>query len=205
MISVLMFVACLYPLVLWVGLGLTGGLSANPPEYLIRSSGEWALVVLCLVLLATPLNRYARISVLLMHRRMLGLFAYFYSALHLLGWALWEQAFLLDAMWHDVVTRWFITVGVLAFVLLTPLALTSTSGWMRRLGRNWKRLHYAIYAAIFLSVWHFWLVRAGKNDFFEVWVYAGVIVLLCLPRLIQLTRLRCLFRAGKASPKHKVL
>ncbi|MBC7204118.1 MAG: sulfoxide reductase heme-binding subunit YedZ, partial [Pusillimonas sp.] len=100
MISVLMFVACLYPLVLWVGLGLTGGLSANPPEYLIRSSGEWALVVLCLVLLATPLSRYARISVLLTHRRMLGLFAYFYSALHLLGWALWEQAFLLGAMWH---------------------------------------------------------------------------------------------------------
>tara|TARA_R110000850_G_scaffold277133_1_gene423306 strand:- start:82601 stop:83173 length:573 start_codon:yes stop_codon:yes gene_type:complete len=188
MTSVLMFLACLYPAFLWLFLGLTGGLTANPPEYLIRSSGEWALVALCVVLLATPLSRYARISVLLKHRRMLGLFAYFYSILHLLGWAFWEQGFGLEAMWLDVVTRWFITVGVVAFVLITPLALTSTHGWMRRLGRNWKRLHYGIYPAIALSIWHFWLVRAGKNDFFEVWVYLAVVLLLCLPRLIQLRR-----------------
>lgn len=189
MISVAMFLACLYPVFLWIGLGLTGGLTANLPEYLIRSSGEWALVALYLVLLATPLSRYGRVALLLTHRRMLGLFAYFYLVLHLLGWALWEQGFVLTAMWHDVLTRWFITVGVVAFVLLTPLAFTSTNGWMRRLGRRWKRLHYAIYPAIGLSIWHFWLVRAGKNDFFEVWVYVALVLLLCVPRLIRSRRL----------------
>ena len=125
MISVLMFFACLYPVFLWVGLGLTGGLTANPPEYLIRSSGEWALVALCVVLLATPLSRYARISVLLKHRRMLGLFAYFYSILHLLGWAFWEQGFGLEAMWLDVVTRWFITVGCVASGAIGSACITA--------------------------------------------------------------------------------
>ncbi len=185
---VLIFLVCLYPLALWGYLAVVGDLSANPAEYLTRSSGEWALVGLCLALLASPAQRLLGFALLLRHRRMLGLFAYFYAVLHVLAWALWEQGVSLSGMWSDIVTRLFITVGAVAFVLLTPLALTSTQGWVRRLGVQWKRLHWLVYPAVVLSVVHFYQVRAGKNDFADVWAYALVTLVLLATRFLKKKR-----------------
>lgn len=167
-----LFVLCLYPIARWLWLGTHDGLSANPPEFLIRSSGIWALVLLWLTLCVTPLRRLLNRPVLVRYRRMIGLYAFFYTVLHVVAWALWDRGGVWSAMWDDIGTRTFITVGTIATVMLVPLALTSTKGSVRRLGRNWTRLHALIYPAAILSVWHFYLMRAGKNDFFEPNVYA---------------------------------
>lgn len=178
-----LFVAGLFPLLRWLWLGWHDALSANPAEFLIRSSGIWALVALCLTLAVSPLRRLLRQPVLIRFRRMLGLFSFFYTVLHVLAWAWWEMGWSLAAMWNDFMQRPFIAIGVFAVVPMMALAFTSTRGWMRRLGPGWQSLHQTIYAIAFLSVWHFWLVRAGKNDFAEVYVYGGVLAVLLLLRL----------------------
>ncbi|NYT38314.1 sulfoxide reductase heme-binding subunit YedZ [Allopusillimonas soli] len=178
-----LFLLCLYPLARWFWLGFSGGLGANPPEFLIRSSGVWGLVALLLTLAVTPLRRMLRQPALVGLRRMLGLFAFFYTCLHLAAWALWERGLSPAAMWDDVIERTFVTVGMLAFVPMLALAFTSTRGWMRRLGRGWQMLHCSIYIIAALSVWHFWLVRAGKNDFLEPYAYMAVLAALLLFRL----------------------
>lgn len=184
----LLFLIGLYPLLRWVWLGLNDGLSANPPEFLIRSSGIWALIFLCLTLCVTPLRRYLGQPALIRCRRMLGLFSFFYTVLHVLAWAYWERGWSLSAMWSDVVQRPFIAVGVFAVLPMTALAMTSTRGWMGRLGSRWQTLHSSIYTIAVLSVWHFWLVRAGKNDFAEVYGYGLVVVVLLALRPIFAAR-----------------
>lgn len=179
----LLFLIGLYPVIRWVWLGMQGALTANPPEFLIRSSGIWALVALCLTLAVTPLRRLLAQPALVRCRRMLGLFAFFYTVLHVLGWAYWERGWSALAMWDDVVQRTFITVGVAATVPMLALALTSTRGWMSRLGTYWQTLHRSVYAIVLLSLWHFWLVRAGKNDFDEVYAYGVVVAVLLLMRV----------------------
>ncbi len=179
----LVFLLCLYPLARWLWLGYADGLGANPPEFLIRSSGIWALVALLLTLCVTPLRRALGQPALLRLRRMLGLFAFFYTCLHLLGWAFWERGWSLASMWEDIVQRTFIAVGMLAFIPMLALAATSTHGWMRRLGHRWQSLHRSIYLIAILSVWHFWLVRAGKNDFNEPYLYAVLLAVLLLARV----------------------
>lgn len=179
----LVFLLALYPVWRWVWLGFNDGFGANPPEFLIRSSGIWALVALLLTLAITPLRRLIRQPALVRLRRMLGLFAFFYTCLHLLGWAFWERGWSLASMWDDILQRTFIAVGMIAFVPMVALACTSTRGWMRRMGRYWQDLHYTIYVIAALSVWHFWLVRAGKNDFFEPNTYGAVLAVLLLARL----------------------
>jgi len=141
------------------------GLGANPPEYLIRSTGIWAVVLLWVTLCVTPLRRLIGQPALVRVRRMLGLFSFFYTTLHVLGWAWWERGWSVTEMWTDVLQRTFVWVGVLAVIPMLLLAMTSTRGWMRRLGSGWQRLHYSIYPIAALSVWHFWLVRSGKADF----------------------------------------
>src|SRR5690606_34506674 len=136
-----LFIACLYPVMRWFWLGFHDGLTANPPEFLIRSSGIWALVALCLTLAITPLRRYLNQPALLRCRRMLGLYTFFYSALHLLGWAYWERGMSLSAMWDDIVQRPFIAIGMVAMVPMLAQAVTSTRGWMSRLGARWHTLH----------------------------------------------------------------
>ncbi|MGA0583032.1 MAG: sulfite oxidase heme-binding subunit YedZ [Castellaniella sp.] len=180
----LLFMAGLYPLLRWVVLGMSGGLSANPAEFLIRSSGIWALVALWLTLSVTPLRRLLGQPALVRVRRMLGLFAFFYTSLHVLGWAWWECGGSLAAMFDDVAQRTFILLGMLAFLPMAALAVTSTQGWMRRLGRHWQTLHRAVYGIAALSVWHFWLMRAGKNDFFEPGLYGWILAGLLLMRVI---------------------
>lgn len=181
----LLFLVCLYPVFRWVALA-TGeeGLGANPPEFLIRSTGIWALVLLWLTLCVTPLRRLIGQPALVGVRRMLGLFSFFYTALHVLGWAYWERGWSLAEMWADILQRTFVWVGVLATVPMLLLALTSTRGAMRRLGRRWQQLHAAIYAIAVLSVWHFWLVRAGKVDFREPLIYAAVLAVMLTVRYL---------------------
>lgn len=175
--------ACgLFPLLRWFALGAAGGLGANPQEFLTRSSGIWALALLWATLAVTPARRLGWTS-LLRHRRKLGLYAFFYTVLHVLAWAVWDRGGVPAAMWEDLWRRDFIGVGALAVLCLVPLALTSTQGWMRRLGRGWKRLHTLVYPAAALSVLHFDWMRAGKNDFLEPRLYALVLALLLAARL----------------------
>lgn len=174
----------LFPLLRWVVLGATQGLGVNPQEFLTRSSGIWALALLWLVLCVTPLRRLAGWGWLVRHRRALGLYAFFYTILHVIAWAVWDRGGVPAAMWADIWQRSFISVGVIAVLLLVPLALTSTKGWIRRLGRGWKRLHWLIYPAAVLSVLHFDWMRAGKNDFLEPRLYAGLLAILLGLRLV---------------------
>lgn len=179
-----LFLLALYPVFQWIWLGFSNGLSANPPEFLIRSSGVWALIALCLTLAVTPLRRLIRQPALVRCRRMLGLFAFFYTFLHVLAWAYWERGWSLVSMWRDIIERPFIAIGVIAVVPMVAMALTSTQGWMRRLGPRWQTLHRAIYLIAALSVWHFWLIRAGKNNFFEPNTYGVIVALLLLARVV---------------------
>ena len=184
------FLLCLIPLFRWIWLGANAGLSANPAQFLILSSGIWALVTLIATLTITPVRRIINQPALVGLRRMLGLFSFFYTMLHIIGWALWEHGLLLSSMWQDTIGRTFITVGVLATIPMLALALTSTRGWMRRLGRHWQRLHRTIYPIAVLSIWHFWLVRSGKNDFAEPYSYAVVLGVLLAIRIIPWLRRR---------------
>lgn len=189
-IKPLVFLLGLYPLLRWLWLGSQGGLTANPAQFLILSSGLWALVMLMATLAVTPLRRLVRQPALVGLRRMLGLFSFFYTVLHIIGWALWEHGLSPGPMWTDVLARTFITVGAIATIPMLALALTSTRGWMRRLGANWQRLHRSVYAIAILSVWHFWLVRAGKNDFTEPYVYATLLGVLLLLRPVLVAHKR---------------
>ena len=173
-----LFLLGLYPLARWVWLGLNDGLTANPVEFLTRSAGTWTLVCLLVTLSVTPLRRLTGQPALVRLRRMCGLYTYFYACLHFLTWAWWDQGLDPAAMVGGVVQRPFIAVGFTAFLLLAPLALTSTRGWMRRLGRNWQRLHRLVYAVAVLAILHYWWHKAGKHDFAAVSVYAGVVALL---------------------------
>ncbi len=178
------FVLCLYPLVRWLYLAWEDSLTANPPEFLIRSSGIWCLVLLCVTLSITPLRRWTGQASLIRLRRMAGLFSLFYAVLHTFAWALWEQGLSWKLMWQDVCQRPFVAWGVVAVLLMLWLGITSTQAWMRRLGKNWQRLHRAVYGIALLSLWHFYLIRLGKNNFSEVWVYGAIIAVLLLLRVL---------------------
>jgi len=171
-----LFALCLAPaLRLVLGpFGLAGvSLGANPVEAILDSCGLWALRFLLVTLAVTPLRDWTGWTWLLAYRRMLGLFAYFYLLLHFLTYAVLDLGLDLSILAEDIAKRPFITIGVLAFLLLTPLAVTSTRGWMRRLGRRWQKLHRLIYPAAVLGVWHFyWQV---KLDTLEPTIYAAVL------------------------------
>ncbi len=179
----LIFLLCLVPFLRWFYLGYTDGLTANPVEFITRSSGFWTLVMLLLTLSVTPVRQIIDQPALVRVRRMLGLFAFFYVVLHMLTWVVLDRNMDLSSMITDVLDRTFIFVGMAAFLLIVPLALTSTQGWMRRLGKNWTRLHRCIYAIGVLGIIHFWLMRAGKNDFAEPILYGSLLVLLLLWRV----------------------
>jgi sulfoxide reductase heme-binding subunit YedZ len=151
-------------------------LGPNPAETLIRSTGEWTLRFLCLALAVTPLRVMAGVPAFARFRRILGLLVYFYAALHLLSYCLFDMGLEWMEIARDIWKRPFILVGFLAFVLLTPLALTSFDRAIRALGaRRWQALHRAVYAVAALGVLHFFWMRSGKNDFLEVLVYAAIL------------------------------
>ena len=173
-----LFVLALLPLLRVIWLGIDGRLGANPIETLTRASGDWALYFLCLTLAITPLRRLSGQPGWQSLRRMLGLFCFFYASLHFLCFFWFDHFFDVSEMWNDVQKRPFITVGFIAFMLLLPLAATSTQAMQRRLGRYWARLHRLIYLIAALVILHFWWMRAGKRNFEEPLIFAGVIVVL---------------------------
>jgi len=173
------FVLSLGPLVWLVWGALIDRLGVNPAETLIRSSGDWALRFLCLALAVTPLRQWTGWQPLARFRRMLGLYAFFYAALHLLCYAWLDMGLDLGAILRDIAKRPFILVGTAALLLLLPLAATSFDRAIRALGaRRWKALHRTVYAVAGLALLHFYWMRAGKNDFAEVAVYAAILAAL---------------------------
>jgi sulfoxide reductase heme-binding subunit YedZ len=174
----LVFLACLVPFALVAGdlLGVTGSLGANPVEEILDRFGNWGLRFVMITLAVTPLRQLTGWSWLARFRRMLGLFTFFYVLMHFLTWLVLDQGLLLSAIAEDIVKRPFITIGLVALVLLTALAVTSTSGMRRRLGRRWQSLHNAIYLIAVLGVWHFWW--QVKLDTAEPLVYAVILTML---------------------------
>lgn len=181
----------LFALCLWPFAGLAWGavhnqLGANPAEALIRSTGDWSLRFLCLTLAVTPLRTMLRLPVLARFRRMLGLFMYFYVVCHLLSYGWFDMGFYLDEIAKDIAKRPFILVGFAAFVLLTPLALTSFNRAIKALGAHWwQRLHRLVYAVAMLGILHFFWMRAGKRNFTEVAVYAAILAVLLGWRIVH--------------------
>ena len=173
------FLLCLLPFV-WLFYGtVTNNLGANPAEYLIRSTGDWTLRFLCIVLAVTPLRVLTSTPQLARLRRMLGLFVYFYVVLHLLSYSGFDMGFDVPDIAKDIAKRPFILVGFSAFVLLTPLAATSFNRAIKALGgKRWQLLHRLVYPIAGLGLLHFFWMRAGKNNFGEVVVYAAIVLLL---------------------------
>ncbi|WP_088145821.1 protein-methionine-sulfoxide reductase heme-binding subunit MsrQ [Achromobacter denitrificans] len=180
----------LAPFARWFWLGANDGLTANPVEFLTRSSGTWTLVCLLVTLAITPLRRLTGQPALVRLRRMCGLFAFFYGAMHFMAWVWWDRGLDPAAMVRDIGERPFITVGFAAFVLMTALAATSTQWAMRKLGKRWQSLHRAIYAIGLLAVLHFWWHKAGKNDYAQPLAYAAVLALLLGWRVVAWLRRR---------------
>ncbi len=181
--KVLIFLLAFLPLDRLVWLGLSDGLGANPIEFITRSTGTWALVFLCLTLAMTPLRLMTNSTAWIRYRRMLGLFSFFYACIHFGIWLWLDQDFDLVAMLKDVVKRPFMTMGFISFVLLTPLALTSSSWAQKKLGRRWVQLHRIIYLIAATVILHYWWHKAGKNDLDTVSLYAVILFLLLCCRI----------------------
>jgi sulfoxide reductase heme-binding subunit YedZ len=174
----IVFLLCLVPAMLVVGdaFNVTGQLSANPVEDILDRFGNWGLRFIVIALAVTPLRRVTGWNWLARFRRMLGLFAFFYVLMHFLAWLLLDRALAVDPafqwsmVWEDLTERPFITIGFAALLLLTAMALTSTSGIRRRMKKHWDRLHYSVYAVGALGVWHYWW--QVKQDIAEPLIYA---------------------------------
>ncbi len=182
----LLFALCLLPFAWLVYAAFANQLGANPAEALIRQTGDWTLRFLCIVLAVTPLRTIAGLPTLARFRRMLGLFVYFYVVVHLLSYSWFDMGFDVPEIAKDIAKRPFILVGFAAFVLLTPLAATSFNAAIKKLGaKRWQRLHKLVYLIAGLGILHFFWMRAGKNNFAEVAVYAAIIAVLLGWRLAQ--------------------
>ena len=189
------FLLCLLPFI-WLFYGaFTNNLGANPAEHLIRATGDWTLRFLCIVLAVTPLRVLSSTPQLARFRRMLGLFVYFYVVLHLLSYSWFDMGFDIPDIAKDIAKRPFILVGFSAFVLLTPLAATSFNRAIKALGgKRWQMLHKLVYLIAGLGLLHFFWMRAGKNDFTEVFVYAAIIAVLLGWRVVQFLKKKRLQR-----------
>lgn len=185
----LLFALCLLPFAWLFYAAAANQLGANPAEALIRSTGDWTLRFLCLVLAVTPLRVWTKQPALARFRRMIGLFTFFYAVLHFLAYAWLDMGLDLAVIARDIPKRPFALVGFLALLLLVPLAATSFNRAIKALGAaRWQALHRLVYAIALLAILHFFWMRAGKNDFAEVAVYAVVIALLLGWRVLRLRR-----------------
>jgi sulfoxide reductase heme-binding subunit YedZ len=174
-----LFLLCLLPLasLVWRALEIGGtNLGANPVEKIQDTFGQWGLRMLLITLAVTPLRDWFNAAWLIQLRRMLGVYAFFYILLHFLTWLILDQDLYWAGILPDIARRPFITIGFLAFLLLIPLAITSTNGMMRRLGKRWKTLHRLIYVIVLLGIWHYyWQVKA---DVREPLIYLGLALVL---------------------------
>jgi sulfoxide reductase heme-binding subunit YedZ len=172
-----LFILCLTPAAWLIWRGLHQDLGANPIELITHSTGDWTLRFLVITLAITPLRKLSGRAELIRFRRMLGLFAFFYGCLHLLTYVWLDKFFDVAGMIHDIGKRSFITAGFAGFLLMAPLAITSTAGWIRRLGgRRWQRLHRLIYACAVAGVVHYWWLV--KSDIRNPLAYAVIVGLL---------------------------
>jgi sulfoxide reductase heme-binding subunit YedZ len=159
------FVLCLVPISLLAWDLFTHHLGANPVEKLNHRTGIWTLRLLLITLSVTPLRRLTGWNILIRLRRMLGLYTFFYACLHFLTWLVFDHFFDIHEIVKDVIKRPYITVGFSAFVMLIPLAITSTNKWVKRLGSRWTRLHQLVYVIATFGVLHYlWLVKADVRD-----------------------------------------
>ena len=158
-------------------------LGANPLEAITRNTGDWTLYLLCITLSITPLRRLSGWTWLIALRRMMGLFTFFYAGLHFLAFLWFDHFFDVQAMLLDVVKRPFIAMGFATFLLLLPLAITSTNSMMRKLGKRWKTLHQLIYLIIIMGLLHFWWMRAGKQNFAQPLIITFIALVLLGSRL----------------------
>ena len=179
----ILFILLLLPFIYYLWGVWQDQLGANPLETVIRGLGDWGLRILLLTLLVSPIRRMFNYPKILRIRRMLGLYSYFYIVLHLVSYLWFDQFFDWEEIWFDVVERPFITVGMITVVLLTPLAITSTKGMIRRLGKKWKRLHTLIYPISILAIVHFWWMV--KLDVTEPAIYASLLFLLLGERILR--------------------
>jgi len=191
LLKLLVFALCLGPAFVLTWKGFHGRLGANPIDVITRTTGRWTLNFLLITLAVTPVRRITTMAWLIRFRRMLGLFAFFYGSLHLMTYVWLDKFFDVHEMLHDIAKRRFITAGMTAWSLMLPLALTSTTGWIRRLGgKRWQKLHRLIYFSAAAGVVHFiWLVKA---DLRRPLTYGAVLAILLAYRLIAwlVTRLR---------------
>jgi sulfoxide reductase heme-binding subunit YedZ len=184
--KILLFLAAAAPAAALLWKGWRQDLGPNPIEYITHATGDWTLRFLVLTLAVTPLRRLLGLPDLIRFRRMLGLFAFFYGCLHFLTYIWLDKFFDVHDMLADVAKRRFITMGFTAFVLMIPLALTSTRGWIRRLGKRWQKLHRLVYAsAVAGAIHYYWLV---KSDVRKPLAYAACIALLLGIRLAWIRR-----------------
>ena len=174
----IVFLLCLLPLFFAVGdlYGVTGTLGANPVENLQDRFGNWGLRFMLIALAVTPLRLISGQNWLTRFRRMLGLFAFFYVLLHFVVWLVLDQQLTLPAIYEDIFERPFITIGFASLLILLALALTSTAGMRRRLGRRWQKLHNWVYAAAILGIWHYWW--QVKLDASDPAIYAAILAAL---------------------------
>jgi methionine sulfoxide reductase heme-binding subunit len=198
-LKVTVFIACLGPIGVLLWKGFHENLGANPVDVITRSTGKWTLTFLLITLSITPLRKLASAPWLVRFRRMLGLFAFFYGTLHLTTYVWLDKSFDVSAMLHDIVKRRFITAGMTAWSLMLPLALTSTAGWIRRMGgKRWQKLHRLIYFSAAAGVIHFiWLVKA---DLRRPLTYGAILLGLLAFRLATWGIAKVRARARAAAP-----
>ena len=174
-----LFTICLLPFAWLFYSALTMQLGANPQEALIRATGDWTLRFLCIVLAVTPFRTISGLPALARFRRMLGLFVYFYVVVHLLSYSWFDMGFDVADIAKDIAKRPFILVGFSGFLLLTPLAATSFNAAIKAMGaKRWQLLHKLVYVIAGLGLLHFFWMRAAKNNFAEVFVYAAIVAVL---------------------------
>jgi methionine sulfoxide reductase heme-binding subunit len=192
--KVVVFLAALVPVALLVRGFLTESLGVNPAETIQLETGRWTLKFLLLSLAVTPVRRLTGWNIVIQFRRMIGLFAFFYALLHFASYWAFDLSFAFDTMVTDVLKRPFIAFGFAALMLLLPLALTSTKGWIRRLGKRWTQLHRLVYVAAILAILHFaWKVKVFTGD---PVLYAAVLALLLLFRVVWALRTRAATRTS---------
>ena len=179
----LVFCLCLVPALVLVWDSVTGGLSVNPIEDITHRTGDWSLRLLLVTLAVTPFRWLSGWNEVIRYRRMLGLFTFWYASLHFSTYIVFDHFFDIRSIADDVIERKYVTAGFLGFVLMLPLAVTSTQGWIRRLGKRWSVLHRLIYVAAVAGVVHFlWLVKLETS---EPLVYAAVLSGLFLVRVVR--------------------
>ena len=202
--KVVVFVVCLGPAAWLVWRGIHEDLTADPIKYITHFTGDWILRFLVITLAITPLRKILHVPQLIRFRRMFGLFAFFYAFLHFSTWIGLDQTFNWTGMWQDVMKRPFITVGFTGFVLLIPLAITSTAGWIRRLGgKRWQMLHRLIYATAVLGVIHFyWSVKSDVRKPLEYAFFVGILLAWRLGSWLMARRKRTVPRtAARQEPR----